>query len=281
VKPADYNTSVANSMPFMGHLALKDDSIVTAPTTADVSVLMKYALSLGRDSINHSIKADPYQHRVFRVPLVPPQSNSFLDQRDWLVLWSWLPMTHHNKNPKLLFSTAEHGYRLETLLNKCEGLPHFLVIKSIAPGGQPPADLFGCFVPSEWRHDSKHVGEAFVFSLRPATERYLGVLAGEGAEPEVKEERKGPPPPPRSSSPLPEKKVEDAPKLLMTVSNNMIALGAAQGFAALSLDHTLRKGSCHPCRAFSNPYLAKQHVSGTVEVLNIECWGFSSESHDE
>lgn len=51
-----------------------------------------------------------------------------------LVLWSWLPLSLHPKNPRLIFSTAENGYRLETLFNKCEGQPHYMIIKAIAPG---------------------------------------------------------------------------------------------------------------------------------------------------
>lgn len=270
-KADDFAASLTGSMPFMGHMALRDDTTLVAPSSADVTLLMKYALSLGRDSINHSIKPDSYQHRVFRVPIVPPTVNSFVDQKDWLVLWSWLPITHHSKNPKLLFSTADHGYRLETLLAKCEDEPHYMIIKSIAPGGKPPADVFGVYVPSEWKNDSKQVGETFVFSLKPATERFLAVLTGGSELDSVhKQERKAPPPPPRDKKTL----TEDPPKILMTVSPQMLALGSSQGFAALSLNHTLREGSCHPCPAFNNPYLAKHHVSGTVEVLGIECWGF-------
>lgn len=261
-KESDFTTSVANAMPFMGHLALKDESLLAAPSAADVALLMKYALSLGRDSINHSIKTDPYQHRAFRVPVVPA-FNSFLDQKDWLTLWAWLPASLHSKNPRLLFSTAEHGYRLETLLNKCEGQPHYMIIKSIPPGGHPPGDLFGVFISSEWRHDNKNIGETFVFSLKPSAARHLAVL-GEDSD------NKG-------VTRAEEDKKDDAPKILMTVSASMLALGAAQGFAAISLDHTLRKGSCHPCPAFNNPFLAS-HEDGNIEVLNIECWGFASDS---
>jgi hypothetical protein len=270
---SEFAASLAGSMAFMGHIALKDDSTLAAPSSADVSLLLKYALSLNRDSINHSIKTDSYQHRVFRVPVVPPVAHTFVEQFDWLVLWAWLPPNLHSKNPSLLFSTADHGYRLDTLLAKCDGQPHFMLIKSIAPGAQPPADVFGVYVPCEWRNDNKQVGEAFVFTLKPHTERYLAVLGG--GEVEQKQERKAPPAPSRGGT---DKKtaVDEIPKILMTVNSTMIAIGSSQGFAAVSLDHTLRKGSCHPCPAFNNPFLAK-HVSGTVEVLGIECWGFQSD----
>lgn len=67
------------------------------------------------------------------------------------------------------------------------------------------------FISTEWQHDNKNVGETFVFSLKPHSERYLAVLG--------EDERQG----------TAERKEEDVPKILMTVSPTMLALGAAQG----------------------------------------------------
>jgi hypothetical protein len=43
-------------------------------------------------------------------------------------LWNWLPARFSLSQPVLIFTTEEHGFRLQTLLNKIDELEHSILI---------------------------------------------------------------------------------------------------------------------------------------------------------
>ena len=46
-------------------------------------------------------------------------------------MWNWLPVRLSLAQPMLVFTTDEHGFRLQTLLNKVDELDHsILVVKA-------------------------------------------------------------------------------------------------------------------------------------------------------
>jgi hypothetical protein len=50
----------------------------------------------------------------------------------FLTLWNWLPARLSLSQPVLVFTTEEHGFRLQTLLNKIDELEYsILIIKAM------------------------------------------------------------------------------------------------------------------------------------------------------
>jgi len=50
----------------------------------------------------------------------------------FVTLWNWLPARLSLSQPVLVFTTEEHGFRLQTLLNKIDELEYsILIIKAM------------------------------------------------------------------------------------------------------------------------------------------------------
>ena len=46
--------------------------------------------------------------------------STFIEDSDFEIVWSWLPNYLKLQNPILAYSTARHGFSLQTLYTKCE-----------------------------------------------------------------------------------------------------------------------------------------------------------------
>jgi hypothetical protein len=92
---------------------------------------------------------DPNQSRLStRVQRHSPkklQDSGILADLHWIILWTWIPTKYRTMEIVLNYTTAEHGYRLATMIQMSRGAgPLLLVIKTIQ------RSIFGAFIPGGW-----------------------------------------------------------------------------------------------------------------------------------
>lgn len=97
--------------------------------------------------------------------------SSFLGDQDWAMLWSWVPSRYRLLSLDLIFTTAEHGKHLSTLLGQCgEYEPLLLMIETVS------GKVFGTYVSKALtlHHGPSFygTGETFLFSLKPEAVKY-------------------------------------------------------------------------------------------------------------
>ncbi|XP_063967175.1 GTPase-activating protein skywalker-like [Lytechinus pictus] len=204
-------------------------------------------------------------------------------------LWSWVPSRFSIYQPRLVFTTQEHGFSLTTFFTRCEYCePTILLIKT------SDQEIFGAYLSASWstRNDGDQkgiyfgTGESFLFSFAPEEKKYpwVGILPKEETkeevvkeeeeekekkeeeeEGEVKENGEGER---RSSGGDFKKKMNE---MFMRASKSLIAVGGGDGDGIL-LEGDLTKGFSTHCLTFENPGLAKErsYNCDVIEVITME-----------
>ncbi|XP_068150265.1 GTPase-activating protein skywalker isoform X7 [Drosophila tropicalis] len=167
-------------------------------------------------------------------------------------LWSWLPVRITMYQPKLLYTTEEHGCSLTTFYVRVEQHePTLLMIKTCNN------EVFGAYCSSRWfernvkddkgqRQAYFGTGETFLFSLYPERAKYPWV----GIEGD--------------------KDLGHSSELFMAADSKMITIGGGEG-QAIWMDENIRFGKTDGCKTFNNPPLCP---SGDFEIRVLEVYGF-------
>jgi len=190
----------------------------------------------GEDPLPHCLLQ--YTHRIELLPLLP----STLRQKRW----------------QLLFTTAEHGCSIRSVLTRCSGLgPTVFIVRDMQ------GHVFGAFASEAWRdHPQTHfhgTGETFLFSTWPEAK---GFRAWGWDHDSVASNRS-----------------------FQCSALDFIAFGSG-GHFGLWLDNSLATGSTSRCDTFGNAPLTEHSIRGGLrephdgisafEVSEIQVWGFSS-----
>ncbi|XP_068150268.1 GTPase-activating protein skywalker isoform X9 [Drosophila tropicalis] len=172
--------------------------------------------------------------------------------RELFTLWSWLPVRITMYQPKLLYTTEEHGCSLTTFYVRVEQHePTLLMIKTCNN------EVFGAYCSSRWfernvkddkgqRQAYFGTGETFLFSLYPERAKYPWV----GIEGD--------------------KDLGHSSELFMAADSKMITIGGGEG-QAIWMDENIRFGKTDGCKTFNNPPLCP---SGDFEIRVLEVYGF-------
>ena len=147
---------------------------------------------------------------------------------------AFLPMRLRGYDWTMLYSLAQHGSSLQTLMRKTRGQRSTLVVVETCKG-----EIFGGFATTAWTSSTSYYGsgESFVFTTVPAFEVFNW------------------------------KKTNS---MFMFSNNESIAMGGGGGFAWF-LNEDLSQGSTASCETFGNRPLATEHH---FDVANVEVWGF-------
>lgn len=172
--------------------------------------------------------------------------------RELLTLWSWLPVRITMYQPRLLYTTEEHGCSLTTFYVRVQDHePTLLMIKTCNN------EVFGAYCSSKWgernmkddrgnRQAYFGTGETFLFSLFPESAKYPWVgMDGD-------------------------KNLGHGAELFMAADAKMITIGGGEG-QAIWMDENIRYGKTDHCQTFNNPPLCK---TGDFEIRVLEVYGF-------
>ncbi|XP_068150263.1 GTPase-activating protein skywalker isoform X5 [Drosophila tropicalis] len=177
---------------------------------------------------------------------------TWTDRQFLFTLWSWLPVRITMYQPKLLYTTEEHGCSLTTFYVRVEQHePTLLMIKTCNN------EVFGAYCSSRWfernvkddkgqRQAYFGTGETFLFSLYPERAKYPWV----GIEGD--------------------KDLGHSSELFMAADSKMITIGGGEG-QAIWMDENIRFGKTDGCKTFNNPPLCP---SGDFEIRVLEVYGF-------
>lgn len=99
------------------------------------------------------------------LPHIKEHPSYFLNDSDWQVLWSWIPLRFRLMSLELVFTTAEHGLNLGTLYQKCEAFEPTLLVIETGTKAKIGAFLSRCLKQREQADTFFGTGETFVFSL--------------------------------------------------------------------------------------------------------------------
>jgi len=149
----------------------------------DSDYLIKLAFSF-QFSHHHSDKLDIVHHHMIhhvKEPNMPiyyrpkiTQSSNIIEDEQFEILWSWLPHRVCILDPHLQFSSAIHGFNLNTLLHNCEDVePSLMLIKT------EYGSIFGAFLSDAWvKSDGKpsyHGSrQTFLWSIKPQAHHWTG-----------------------------------------------------------------------------------------------------------
>jgi len=163
-------------------------------------------------------------------------------------VYQWLPRRFTLNQPKLIYSTSEHGTSLSTFFNKVTGHePTFIVIKT------DQSEVIGAFCSVDWgkrpaRQAYFGTGESFVCKLFPTCRCYswVGLQLGENT--------------PHSA------------QLFMLADSSQISIGGGGG-CAITMNEDLLHGRSEHCETFDNEPLVASH-NGIFAVAVMEVFAF-------
>jgi len=188
-------------------------------------------------------------HHLTRIP-----KSSILDHQQFITLWNWLPVRLSLSQPVLVFTTQEHGFRLQTLLEKINEIEYSILIIKATNG-----EIFGAFCAGLWsdRHNKTYFGfgESFLFTLLSKQIKYPWVgqqqqQVNDNRQHQVKRE------------------------LFLFVSNEKLIIGGGNG-DGLCIDSSLCEGRTTHCETFNNdPLCSSPYFS--ISVLEMIAFDFSS-----
>lgn len=194
--------------------------------------------------------------QTIAVPLALRKSGStIVTPKQLQALWHWIPTRFSIYQPKLVFTSEEHGFSINTFYQRCEYCePTILLIKTMEN------EIFGAYLSTCWsqRNDEEQkspyfgTGESFLFSFAPEEKKYpwVGMLDDGGGV-------NGP--------------ESHSAHLFMRAESNLIAVGGGEGDGIL-LEGGLTEGRSKKCATFNNAPLAKDGVfhCKVVEVITFE-----------
>ncbi|UJR13338.1 hypothetical protein I4U23_000356 [Adineta vaga] len=195
---------------------------------------------------NQQILTITPQHQI-NIP-----TNSMLNQEQFLILWNWLPVRLSISQPMLVFTTEEHGFRLQTLLNKIDELEYSLLIVKATNG-----EIFGAFCAGQWsdRHKRTYFGfgESFLFTLVPKETRYPWVGQQSNDSNRQNQAKR---------------------EMFLFVNNEKLIIGGGNG-DGLCIDQNLCEGLTTHCDTFDNQPLCSQTYF-SISTLEMIAFDFSS-----
>ncbi|XP_064481222.1 GTPase-activating protein skywalker-like [Ornithodoros turicata] len=180
--------------------------------------------------------------------IVPKVKSQVLDADQLGTLWTWLPARIAMQEPRLIFTTNEHGCSITSFFQRCEiWEPTLILIRTTQD------ERLGVYCSTQWaeRHKERSyfgTGESFVFAFDGEKgSHYPWVGARSHAE------------------------VPASSRLFQCADQKMIQVGGGNGFA-LYVDSSLEHGRTQHCDTFDNPPLVKsgEFVVGALEVLGFE-----------
>nr|CAD7412710.1 unnamed protein product [Timema poppensis] len=169
-------------------------------------------------------------------------------------LWSWLPVRITMYQPRLLYTTEEHGCSLTTFYVRVEMYePTLLMIKTCNN------EVFGAYCSSRWYernlkddHGNRQAyfgtGESFLFSLYPERAKYPWVGIDSSQD---------------------DPSLGHSAELFMAADTKMLTIGGGEG-QAIWMDENIRFGKTDHCVTFNNPPLCE---SGDFEIRVLEVYG--------
>ncbi|CAF1519274.1 unnamed protein product, partial [Didymodactylos carnosus] len=212
---------------------------------------------------NHQTNNDSHNEytnvvdNAFNLTRIPKES--ILEHKHFLILWNWLPPRLSLSQPELLFTTQEHGCRLQTLLDKIDDIEYSIMIVKASNG-----EIFGAFCAGLWslRHNKTYFGcgESFLFTLHPKPIKYpwIGIkqLSDDAHHRHLITNEKN------STS-----HISSTKELFLFVSNEKISIGGG-GNDGLSIDQSLCDGRTSRCETFQNEPLCSLTYF-TISILML------------
>ncbi|XP_046706204.1 TBC1 domain family member 24-like isoform X2 [Silurus meridionalis] len=203
--------------------------------------------------------------------------SSVVCEMEMRVVWAWIPERFSLFRPERLYSTEEHGRDLTSFYKHVEvHEPTVLLLKTV------DEEVCGAFLSSDWslrRHEGAELqffgtGECFVFTLRPAMERYqktvLHISGATGTRESSTSSTSG-----FSASTSCHNEMTSSCTVcpavtprFMSGDDNMLIIGG-DGGNALCLSASLRSGQSERCDTFDSPVLCR----GKFRIQNLEVWG--------
>ncbi|GAV00098.1 hypothetical protein RvY_10995 [Ramazzottius varieornatus] len=194
--------------------------------------------------------------RSISVPLttIPAEivgTSRILSEDQFYTLWQWLPLRHRIAEPKLIFTSEEHGTSLLTFFQQTSSYePTLLLIKTHKD------EVFGAFCSHSWENrfnGGKNLsyfgtGETFLFTLHPRKETYRWIGLGKTEAPTA------------------------GSSLFQTADSSTLIVGGGGGFA-IRFDSSLSSGRSEPCTTFANPSLVGS-AGGDFDCTVVESFGF-------
>ena len=170
-------------------------------------------------------------------------------------LWPWLPDRIRLMQPRLLFTSNEHGTNLATLYAKCEQVEPTMILVKVANTG----DLLGAYCSVMWHQRSRPgqkgvsyfgTGETFVFTLAPQVRCFKWVGCKQMADANA-----------RTSVSL-------LPHMFQAGDPGSLLVGDGP---AIRFTSDLQSCSSRPCTTFASPALAgsPEFDCALVEVIGF------------
>ncbi|XP_053494036.1 TBC1 domain family member 24-like [Ictalurus furcatus] len=202
--------------------------------------------------------------------------STVVSETEMRVVWAWIPERFSLFSPERLYSTEEHGGDLTAFYAHVEGHePTVLLLKTV------DEEVCGAFLSSDWtlrRREGAELqffgtGECFVFTLRPAMERYQKTVLHISGMTGIKESSTSSP---SSSSASTSCDVMTSycttcpavtPRFL-SGDDEMLFIGGDGGHA-LCLGTGLTAGQSERCNTFDSPVLCR----GKFKIQSLEVWG--------
>eukprot|EP01083_Nonionella_stella_P071680 192698_1 len=215
--------------------------------TASIDKILSKGFSF-RLHRKHFAQIDQH-HQVFKllIPHTPspvlswpnfdPDSSRILSRRQVFILWTWIPESPRHAELKCLFSTAQNGFSLSSMLNECDGQSPTIIVMKDSKGNS-----CGVFLARPFSRDLKPQRDcqAFVFSLHPHAACF--------------------------------KWTQNEVDVLVTLSTEQVAVGDS-GSHAIFLPKSMETATTAPTAGFGNTRLIPTE-SGDFRVVEIEVWGF-------
>ncbi|CAF0821902.1 unnamed protein product [Adineta steineri] len=203
------------------------------------------------NSISHGIISDRQPQLVASQHLTQIPNKSILDHKQFLTLWNWLPVRFSIAQPSLVFTTEEHGFRLQTLLNKIDEIEYSILIIKATNG-----EIFGAFCAGLWsdRHKRAYFGfgETFLFTLVPKQIKYSWVGQQHDDSNRQNQAKR---------------------EMFLYVNNEKLVIGGGNG-DGLCIDQSLCEGLTTHCDTFNNEPLCSQSYF-SISVLEMIAFDFS------
>jgi len=98
------------------------------------------------------------------------QTSEIIEEDEFELLWSWLAPGLRIKDPKLEFTSSNHGTSVKNLLYMIDSIEKTIFIIRAVDG-----KVFGLFANAAWnKHTGRYFGDrqCFVWTMRPHPEKY-------------------------------------------------------------------------------------------------------------
>lgn len=167
--------------------------------------------------------------------------SSFVSELDWASIWSWIPARFRILDLELVFTTAEHGYRLGTLFERAGDAEPLLILVETTDG-----NMFGAYLSRSLQNRSTRkffgTGETCLFNLRPHPVVFRWDESHDNQQ-------------------------------FIYGDENFLAIGCSAGKFGMWLDRDLNQVVSSACDTFRNPSLI-EHESGWSDVYCVEVFKF-------